>query len=165
MGWRSRKKEEVAGVLVLLYKHQQSPRRTCCAAACCGLLQAVGGGYPVFPKAAKAAKPRTKHKGVHLPTPCKDGHNRNISWVVLMPSPIAHCKQSVVLLVVSLFLLGCVVPSSVGSTVDIRRQSEENHDLSKHSTAQHSTEKKEKISLDCVPLSLPALLQIASPRT
>ena len=39
-----------------------------------------------------------------------------------MPSPIAHCKQSVVLLVVSLFLLDCVVPSSVGSTVDIRRQ-------------------------------------------
>ena len=52
-----------------------------------------------------------------------------------MPSPIAHCKQSVVLLVVSLFLLGCVVLSSVGSAVDIRRQSEGNNDLSKHSTA------------------------------
>ena len=52
-----------------------------------------------------------------------------------MPSPFAHCKQSVVLLVVSLFLLGCVVPSSMGSARDIRRQSEENNDLSKHSTA------------------------------
>ena len=46
-----------------------------------------------------------------------------------------HCRQSVVLLVVSLFLLGCGVPCSVGSTVDIRRQNEENNDLSKHSTA------------------------------
>ena len=51
-----------------------------------------------------------------------------------MPSPIAHCKQFVVLLVVSLFLLGCVVPSAVGSTVDIRRQSEDNKGLSKHNT-------------------------------
>ena len=79
-----------------------------------------------------------------------------------MPSPIAHCKQSVVLLVVSLFLLGCVVPSSVGSTVDIRRQSEENNDLSKHST----TKKKEKTRLGYVPLllPLPGLLQTATPR-
>ena len=51
-----------------------------------------------------------------------------------MPSPIAHCKQSVVLLVVSLFLLGCAVPSAVGSTVEIRRQSEDNKGLSKHNT-------------------------------
>ena len=51
-----------------------------------------------------------------------------------MPSPIAHCKPSAVLVVVSLFLLGCVAPSSVGSTVDSRRLSEENNDLSKHST-------------------------------
>ena len=57
-----------------------------------------------------------------------------------MPSPIAHCKQSVILLVVSLFLLGCVVPSSVGSTVDIRIQNE-NNDLSKHSTAKKKKEK------------------------
>ena len=59
-----------------------------------------------------------------------------------MPSPIAHCKQSVALLVVSLFLLGCVVPSSVGSTVDIRRQSEENNDLSK----QHGKKKTKTTS-------------------
>ena len=75
-----------------------------------------------------------------------------------MPSPIAHCKQSVVLLVVSLFLLGCVVPSSVGSTVDIRRQSEENNELSKHSTAK----KKGGTTLGYVPL--PGLLQIATPK-
>ena len=62
-----------------------------------------------------------------------------------MPSPSARCKQSVVLLVVSLFLWGCVVPSSVGSTVDIvdiRRQSEENNDPSKHSTARKKKRKK-----------------------
>ena len=52
-----------------------------------------------------------------------------------MPSPIAHCKQSVVLLVVSMFLLGCVVPSSMGSAVEIRSPCEENNDLSKHGTA------------------------------
>ena len=57
-----------------------------------------------------------------------------------MPSPIAHYKQCVVLLVVSLFLLGCVVPSAVGSTIDIRRQSEDNKGLSKHNT----TRKKKK---------------------
>ena len=42
---------------------------------------------------------------MHLPTPCKDENNTIISWVFLMPSPIAHCKQSVVLLVVSYSLL------------------------------------------------------------
>ena len=52
-----------------------------------------------------------------------------------MPSPIAHCKQCEVLLVVSLFLLGCVVLSSVGSTMNIRRQREEKNDLSQHSKA------------------------------
>ena len=57
-----------------------------------------------------------------------------------MPSPIARCKQSVVLLVVSLFLLGCVVPSAVGSIVDITRQREDNKGLSKHNT----TRKKKK---------------------
>ena len=35
-----------------------------------------------------------------------------------------HCKQSALFLAVSLFLLGCVVPSRVGSTVDIQRQNE-----------------------------------------
>ena len=100
------------------------------------MLQAVGGGNPIFQKLQKQQKPRTKHKGVHISTPGKDEHNRIISWGVLMPSPIAHCKQSVVLLVVALFLLGCVVPSSLGSAVDIRRQNEENNDLSKHSTAE-----------------------------
>ena len=74
------------------------------------------------------AKPRTKCKGMHLLTPSKDEHNRIISWVVMLRFH-SHCKQSVVLLVVSLFLMGCVVPSLVGSTVDIRRQSEENNDL------------------------------------
>ena len=78
--------------------------------------QAVVGGYQNFPKATKVAKPRNKHKGMHLPTPCKDEHNKSF-------------HGSVVLLVVSLFLLGCVVPSSVGSIVDIRRQNEENNDL------------------------------------
>ena len=51
-----------------------------------------------------------------------------------MPSPIANCKHSVVLLVVSLVLLGPVVPSAAGSTLDIRRQSEDHEGLSKHST-------------------------------
>ena len=93
------------------------------AAACCGMLQAVGGGNLTFQKASKVANRYIKHK----------------PWVSVqhrcpMPSPIAHCKQSVVLLVVSLFLLGCVVPSAVGSTVDIRRQSEDNKGLSKHNT-------------------------------
>ena len=52
-----------------------------------------------------------------------------------LPSPIAQCKQSVLLVVFSLFLLGCALPSSVGSTVDGRRLSEEINHLSKHSTA------------------------------
>ena len=85
----------------------------------------------------------------------------------LMPSPTDHSKQSVVLLVVSLFLLGCVVPSSVGTTVDIRRQSEENSDLSEHRTAKKTKKKKEgggETSLGYVPLPLPGLLQIATPR-
>ena len=78
-----------------------------------------------------------------------------------MPSPIAHCKQFVllVLLVVSLFLLGCVVPSSVGSTVDIRRQNEDNKDLSKHNTA-----KRKKNRWDGVLLSPPVLLQTDNSR-
>ena len=152
-------------------RHQQSPGKICCATARCSMLHAAGGGYPNFPKAMKVANPQTKHKGMHLPPPCKDEHNRIVSWVVMllhlflifpllvlfidihdchfdlhpgclykrgtspMPSPIAHCKQSVVLVVVSLFLLGCAVPSSLSSTVDIRRRSEENNDLSKQSTA------------------------------
>ena len=118
----------------------------CCMlphAAACFKPWVGGGGYPDFPKATKVAKPRTKHKGVHLPTPGKDEHNRITSWVVLMPSPVAHCKQSVVLLVVSLFLLGCVVLSSVGSTVDITRQREENHDPSRHSTAKKKKKRKQ----------------------
>ena len=76
-----------------------------------------------------------------------------------MPSPIAHCKQSVVLLVVSLFLLGCVVPTSVGSTAEIRRQSEDNKDLSKHNTA-----KRGKNRWDGALLSLPVLLQTDNSR-
>ena len=73
-----------------------------------------------------------------------------------MPSPIGNCKQSVVLLVVCLFLLDCVVPSSVGSTVDIKKQSEENNDLPKHSTAKKKKKKKkkEKTRLGYVPLPL-----------
>ena len=61
----------------------------------------------------------------------------------------AHCKQSVVLLDV---LLGCIVPSSVGSTVDIRRQSEETNDLSKHSTAKRGGN---QVGL-CAPAPAPA---------
>ena len=34
-----------------------------------------------------------------------------------MPSPIAHCKQFAVFLVVSLFLMGCAVMSCVGCAV------------------------------------------------
>ena len=71
-----------------------------------------------------------------------------------MPSPIAHCKQSVVLLVVSLFLLGCAVPSA-GSTVDIRRQSEDNKGLPKHNTTRKE-KKGEKIRQPGTLLSLPA---------
>ena len=78
-----------------------------------------------------------------------------------MPSPIAHCTPSAVLLVLSLFLLGYVVPSSVGSTVDIKRQKEKNNDLSKHSTAQR---KKGGNRLDCVPLFVPSLLHVANHR-
>ena len=74
-------------------KHNQAPTVPKKNLLCCGMLQAVGGGYPHFPKATTVAKPKTKHKGMHLPTPCNDEHNRVISWVVLMPSPIAHCKQ------------------------------------------------------------------------
>ena len=79
-----------------------------------------------------------------------------------MPSPIAQCKKSVVLLVVSLFLLDCAVPSSVGSTVHIRGQTEENNDLPKHNAAK----KKGENMLGYVPLflPLPRLLQIATPR-
>ena len=77
-----------------------------------------------------------------------------------MPSPVAHCKQSVVLLVVSLFLWGCAVPSSVGSTVDIRRQNEENNDLSKYSTAK---KRRGGGRLICWPLALSEVLQIANP--
>ena len=123
---------------------------------CCMLRHASSrrwGGDPNFPKATKVAKPRTKLKGVHLPTPGKDEHNRITSWVVLMPSPIAQCKQFVVFLVVSLFLLACVVPSSVGSKVDIRRQSEENDDLSKHSTAKKK-KKKSGCTVRPVPTSI-----------
>ena len=118
---------------------------------CYGMLQGIGGGYPNFAKATKVANPGTKYKGMHLPTPLKDEHNRIISWVVVMCSPIAHCKQSnslqtvkqsVVLLVVSLFLLGCVVPSLVGSTIAIRRQSEENHDVPKHITTKKNRKRK-----------------------
>ena len=83
-----------------------------------------------------------------------------------MPSPMAHCKQSVELLIVPLFLLGCVVPSSVGSSVETRRQSKEHNDLSKHSTAKKKR-KKEKSRLGYVPLLLPLLrlLLSATPRT
>ena len=48
------------------------------------MLQAIGGVLPNFPEAEKVAKPRTKLKGMHLPTP-KDEHNRIISWVVMLP--------------------------------------------------------------------------------
>ena len=80
------------------------------------------------------------------------------------PDAFSNCplQTALVLLVVSLFILGCVVPSFMGSTVDIRRQSEETHDLSKHITAEKK-KGKNQVGL-CVPLSLPALLQIANPR-
>ena len=69
-----------------------------------------------------------------------------------MRSPIAHCKQSVVLLVVSLFLLGCAVPSAVGSTIDIRRQSEDNKGLSKHNTTRNEKRGTKSASLEpCCP--------------
>ena len=71
-----------------------------------------------------------------------------------MPSPIAHCKQSVVLLVVSLFLLGRVVPSAVGSTVDIRKQSEDNKGLSKHNTKGKKKQGGGQVSLDLCCLCL-----------
>ena len=54
------------------------------AEACGGMLPAVGGGQPSFPKAAKVAKPRTKHKGMHVLTPCKDEHSSIMSWVVML---------------------------------------------------------------------------------
>ena len=76
-----------------------------------------------------------------------------------MPSPIAHCKQSVILLVVSLFLLGCVVPSSVDSTVDIRTR-RKNNVLPMHNRAKGKKEKekeKEKTWLDYAPMPLPGL--------
>ena len=38
-------------------------------------------GVTQFSKTAKVANPRTKHKGMHVPTHCKDEHNRIISWV------------------------------------------------------------------------------------
>ena len=53
-------------------------------AAGCTMLQAVGGGYPDLPKTAKVANPRTKNKGMHFLTPCKDEDNRIISWVVML---------------------------------------------------------------------------------
>ena len=71
-------------VCSVLNWHQRSTREICCPAACGGMLQAVGGRYPNFPKALKVAKPRTKHKEVHLPTPCKHERNRMTSWVVLL---------------------------------------------------------------------------------
>ena len=43
-----------------------------------------GGGQPDFPKAAKVAKPSTKHKGMHVLTPCEDEHRSIISWVVML---------------------------------------------------------------------------------
>jgi hypothetical protein len=51
----------------------------------------------------------------------------------------------------------------VGSTVEIRRQNEENNDLSKHSTAKKNGG---GTRLGYVPLllPLPGLLQIATPR-
>ena len=67
-----------------------------------------------------------------------------------MVSLIAHYKQFGALLIVSLFLLGCVVPASLGSKVYIRRQNEQSNYLSKHSTAK----KMEEPKLGCVPLLL-----------
>ena len=55
-----------------------------------------------------------------------------------MPSPIAQWKQYLILLVVSLFLLGCIVFSSIGSIINIRKQIEVNNFLSKHNTAEKS---------------------------
>ena len=74
-----------------------------------------------------------------------------------MPSSIAQtiCSTPGCLLVP----LGLCFPSSVGSTVDIRRQSENNKDLSKHNTA-----KRKKNRWDRALLSLPVLLQTASSR-
>ena len=40
--------------------------------------------WGVTPKAAKGAKPRTKHKRMHVMTLCKDEHSNIISWVVML---------------------------------------------------------------------------------
>ena len=61
-----------------------------------------------------------------------------------MPSLIAHCKQSVVVLVVSLFLLGCAVPSPVGSTVAIKVK------VKKTMICQSTAHPKQENRLDCV---------------
>ena len=76
----------------LTCKHQWSPGKICCAAACCGMLQVAGGGYPDFPKAAKVAKSTTKHKGMHVLTPCKDEHGSIISWAVMLLLPSSHFR-------------------------------------------------------------------------
>ena len=52
------------------------------SAACCGMLQAVGGGNLIFENAWKLANRYIKHKTMHLLTPCNDGHNIIISYVV-----------------------------------------------------------------------------------
>ena len=51
-----------------VHKHQRSPTGLRHAAACSGMLQAVGGAWPSFPKAAKVAKTRPKQKGTHVLT-------------------------------------------------------------------------------------------------
>ena len=79
---------------------------------------------------------------MHLPTPCKDEHDRIISWVVM------------------LLLLVVKIVNLVGSTVDIRRQIEDNNNLSKHSTAQ----KKGESRLDYVPLYLHGLPKMTNLR-
>ena len=124
---------------------------------CCSMLQAIGGGYPKFPKATKMANPSTTHKGMHLPTPCKGEHNK----IYFMGSldAFSYCPLQTVCSTPGCLLvpLGLCCPLLSGFN---SRQNEENHDLPKHNTAR----KKGNFRLDCVPLSQPALLQIANPR-
>ena len=92
------------------------------ALLCCGMLEAVGGGFPNFPEAEKAAKPRNKTNT----KVCISRHPAKMMLLLLLVTFPLFCQ----------FL-----------TLDIRRQSEENNDQLKHSTAK-------KRGLDYGPLSL-----------
>ena len=61
-------------------------------AACCGMLQAVGGGNLIFQKLSKLTNLYIKHKTMHLPTLCKDGHRIIISCVVKLLLLLVTCS-------------------------------------------------------------------------